>query len=185
MPAGLIGRRVRVAAAASELLIFDGQAQVAPHRAVRPPAAAGADSGPLPGGAGPQARRAARRDRAGPGPRRAARSPRRTTRSGRGRAARHGDAAGTRALIEVLLLHRRLRHADVVAGLTAAGTVGASSADVVAVEARKAADRPGDYRARAESDGRAGEPVVSLTQRRLADPAAVTPLPADHRRRRR
>ena len=32
----------------------------------------------------------------------------------------HGDADGTRALIEVLLLHRHLPHEHVVAGLTAA-----------------------------------------------------------------
>ena len=46
-------------------------------------------------------------------------------------------AAGTRALIEVLLLHRHLHAADVIAGITAALTVGAVNADVVAVEARK------------------------------------------------
>ena len=34
--------------------------------------------------------------------------------------ARLGDAAGTRALVEVLLLHRRLPAADVMAGMTAA-----------------------------------------------------------------
>ena len=36
----------------------------------------------------------------------------------------HGDAAGTRALIEVLLLHRHLDRADVLAGITAALSVG-------------------------------------------------------------
>ena len=36
-----------------------------------------------------------------------------------------------------LLLHRHMASADVVAGLTAEVTVGASTADVVAVEARK------------------------------------------------
>jgi len=35
----------------------------------------------------------------------------------------HGDAAGTRALVEVLLLHRHLRAADVLAGITAALSV--------------------------------------------------------------
>ena len=54
-----------------------------------------------------------------------------------------GDTAGTRALIEVLLLHRHLEHADVLAGITAALSVGSVNADVVAVEARKAAQRRG------------------------------------------
>ena len=35
---------------------------------------------------------------------------------------------GTRALVEVLLLHRRLRHADVLAGITAALAVGSVNA---------------------------------------------------------
>ena len=52
----------------------------------------------------------------------------------------HGDAAGTRALIEVLLLHRHLPHEHVVAGLAAALRAGALTADAVALEARKAAD---------------------------------------------
>ena len=55
----------------------------------------------------------------------------------------HGDAAGTRALVEVLLLHRHLDRADVVAGISAALSVGSTSADVVALEARKAAERRG------------------------------------------
>jgi Mu transposase, C-terminal domain len=54
-----------------------------------------------------------------------------------------GDGPGTRALVEVLLLHRHLEHADVIAGLSAALAVGSVSPDVVAVEARKAAQRRG------------------------------------------
>lgn len=54
-----------------------------------------------------------------------------------------GDAGGTRALVEVLLLHRHLGHADVVAGLAAAVSVGSASPDVVAVEARKATQARG------------------------------------------
>ena len=38
--------------------------------------------------------------------------------------ARHGDSAGTRALIEVLLLHRRMPAAQVIAGITAALAAG-------------------------------------------------------------
>jgi hypothetical protein len=48
-----------------------------------------------------------------------------------------GDAAGTRALVEALLLHRHMSHADVVAGLEAAVSVGATTAEVVAIEARR------------------------------------------------
>ena len=70
--------------------------------------------------------------------------------------ARHGDAAGTKALIEVLLLHRRMPATQVIAGITAALAAGSCSPDVVAVEARKhaAADpeqppgRPGRQRGR-------------------------------------
>ena len=40
----------------------------------------------------------------------------------------HGDAGGTRALVEVLLLHRHLSHHDVVTGLDAAVT--AARADI-------------------------------------------------------
>jgi hypothetical protein len=52
----------------------------------------------------------------------------------------HGDAAGTRALVEVLLLHRHLDRADVVVGISAALSVGSANVDVVALEARKAAE---------------------------------------------
>ena len=41
--------------------------------------------------------------------------------------ARHGDADGTRALIEVLLLHRRMPAAQVIAGITAAVASGSCS----------------------------------------------------------
>ncbi|MGH3238326.1 MAG: IS21 family transposase, partial [Streptosporangiaceae bacterium] len=50
---------------------------------------------------------------------------------------RLGDGAGTRALIEVLLLHRRLPAASVAAGIEAALKAGTCFPDVVAVEARK------------------------------------------------
>jgi len=58
---------------------------------------------------------------------------------------RLGDGAGTRALIGVLLLHRSLPAGAVVAGMTAAMTIGSVDPDVVAVEARRSlepADRP-------------------------------------------
>ncbi|MFF2821206.1 IS21 family transposase [Kitasatospora cineracea] len=51
----------------------------------------------------------------------------------------HGDAEGTRALIDVLLLGRHLPHEHIVAGLATALRAGALTADAVALEARKAA----------------------------------------------
>jgi hypothetical protein len=90
----------------------------------------------------------------------------------------HGDAAGTRALIEVLLLHRHMAHDHVVAGLATAVRTGALTADAVALEARKFAES--DDRPSAEqvpSLQPAGN-VVSLTERRLAQlPADRRPLP--------
>lgn len=77
---------------------------------------------------------------------------------------------------------------DVVAGIEAALTVGAVTADVVAVEARRHAssevDAGGSESGRHLVARRSGreQRVVSLTQRRLADPAAVIAgLPADSR----
>lgn len=52
-----------------------------------------------------------------------------------------GDAAGTRALIEVLCEHRRLPAEAVVAALDAANAAGIVDAQVVVVEARAIADR--------------------------------------------
>jgi transposase len=77
-----------------------------------------------------------------------------------------GDSPGTRALVEVLLLHRRLEHADVLAGVSAALAVGSVSVDVVAVEARKAAQQRGAQLPPAPAPHR--RDVISLTQRRLA-----------------
>jgi len=96
----------------------------------------------------------------------------------------NGDAAGTRELIDVLLLHRSMTEADVVAGITAALQVGAVSADVVALEARRHAGTSGanPHRHPPAHTVAPEHRVVSLTQRRLADPAAVIAgLPADTR----
>jgi hypothetical protein len=90
----------------------------------------------------------------------------------------HGDAGGTRALVEVLLLHRHLDHADVLAGITAALTLDSTSPDVVAVEARKAAQQRG-VELLSGSVALARPRVVSLTQRRLAElPVDQRPLPS-------
>jgi hypothetical protein len=85
-----------------------------------------------------------------------------------------GDGTGTRALVEVLLLHRHLHHDDVTAGLTAAMAVGSVSPDVVAVEARKAAQRRGIQPPPVPAVP-ASHQVISLTQRRQAG------LPVDDR----
>ena len=143
VPARLIGSRVRVMLSANELRVFDGCRLAAVHPRL---IAAGDEHleldhyleilvrkpGALPGSAAlAQARAAGAFTSAHEAFWAAAR-------------ARHGDAAGTRALIEVLLLHRRMPAAQVIAGMTAALGAGSCSPDVVAVEARKhAAATPG------------------------------------------
>lgn len=91
----------------------------------------------------------------------------------------HGDAEGTRALIEVLMLYRHIQHEQVVAGLATALDAGALTADAVALEARKH-----DHR----TEVAIGDPsppeqqqrpsVRSLTEHRLR-----AQLPADDRPR--
>lgn len=98
-----------------------------------------------------------------------------------------GDTAATKELIEVLLLHRSMEACDVIDGIAAALLVGAVSADVVAVEARRVAFERNAGWARPDCHPGAKvdvveHRVVSLTQRRLTDPAAVIAgLPPDKR----
>ncbi len=54
--------------------------------------------------------------------------------------AKYGDKTGTQALVEALLLHRQYPHAQVIAGLEAALTVGALAPEAVAVEVRRAGE---------------------------------------------
>jgi hypothetical protein len=90
---------------------------------------------------------------------------------------RLGDGAGTRALVEVLLLHRRLAHPDVLAGISAALSVGSVRADLVAVQARKAAGQRG--LAPPPPEATPQPRVVSLAERRLAElPGDARPLPS-------
>jgi len=78
----------------------------------------------------------------------------------------------------VLLLHRHLEHADVLAGITAALSVGSVSVDVVAVEARKAAQRRGVQPPPVEATPRRQQ-VINLTARRLVElPGDDRPLPS-------
>jgi transposase len=177
VPARLIGHRVRVRLGASQLVVFDGRAEAARHE--RSTARGGQvlvldhylevvhrKPGALPGATAlAQARAAGTFTPAHDAFWAAARKA-------------LGDSTGTRALIEVLLLHRHLAHADVLAGITAALSVGSVSADVVAVEGRKAAQDRGATLSPAGAAPRR-EPVVSLTERRLAGlPGDDRPLPS-------
>lgn len=182
VPARFIGRKVRVRLRSNELIVLDGRTQIARHERstrrggqvlnldhylevlkIKP--------GALPGATAlVQARECGSFTSAHEAFWAAARKA-------------HGDANGTRELIEVLLLHRNMAHADVIGGLRAAVTVGAISADVVAVEARKhAQDSERGIAAEKTESQESVEKVASLTQRLLADPAAVIAgLPPDSR----
>ncbi len=137
VPARLIGQRVRVSLSAEQLRIFDGSRLVATHPRLTNRAGSNlvldhyleilmGKPGALPGSTAlAQARSSGAFTSTHEAFWAAAR-------------ARHGDAEGTRALIEVLLLHRRLDRDAVLAGIRSALDAGAVSADVVAIEARKA-----------------------------------------------
>ena len=181
VPARLIDSRVRVRLSASELRVFDGSTLVAVHPRL---AAAGAEHlvldhyleilvrkpGALAGSAAlAQARAAGAFTTAHDAFWAAAR-------------ARHGDGTGTRTLIEVLLLHRRLPAAAVTAGITAALQAGSCSPDVVAVEARKHAaaghdEQPGEWPA-LQRPRRSRAAVVTMPQRQAALPADQRPAPS-------
>ncbi|MHA7146542.1 IS21 family transposase [Arthrobacter sp. TmT3-37] len=191
VPAGLIGRPVRVFLRASEVVIFDGRAEIARHPRVVTQHGQSVNldhylevlqhkPGALPGSTALAHARAS--------------GTFTSAHEAFWAAARKtdGDAGGTLALIDVLLLHRSMADQDVIAGITAALTVGAVTADVVAVEARRHqtlggfADESlggsGLDRHRGEQARGPERRVVSLTQRRLADPAAVIAgLPVDTR----
>jgi hypothetical protein len=178
VPARLIGSRVRVMLSANELRVLDGPKLAAVHPRL---IAAGDEHleldhyleilvrkpGALPGSAAlAQARAAGAFTSAHEAFWAAAR-------------ARHGDGAGTKALIEVLLLHRRMPAPQVIAGMTAALAAGSCSPDVVAVEARK--------HAAAASPGTGGEPAWQAMRPRRSRAAVITlparrdPLPPDAR----
>src|SRR5262245_47230896 len=139
VPSRLIGRQVRVLLNASDLTVYDGRTPVATHERLLTKGGSRVDldhylealvrkPGALPGATALEQARTA--------------GTFTTAHDARWAAAckAHGDTAGTRALIEVLLLHRHANQRDVVAGITAALQAGALTADAVALEARKAAD---------------------------------------------
>jgi hypothetical protein len=179
VPVRLIGRRVRVLLSASDLVVYDGQVQVARQERLSTRGGQRVDldhylealvrkPGALPGATAlEQARQGGRFTPVHDAWWAAARKA-------------HGDAAGTRALIEVLLLHRSMPHEHVVAGIAAALAAGALTADAVAVEARKAAQGEAGDTAPAEQGCAGPAPVVtSLTARRLAAlPPDTRPLPS-------
>ncbi|MFW6599833.1 IS21 family transposase [Propionibacteriaceae bacterium Y2011] len=184
VPAHLIGRKVRVSLRASHLAVYDGHTLVATHRRVASRGGHVVDldhylevlrvkPGALPGST---ALAAARATGAFTSAHEAFWAEARKV---------NGDADGTRELIDVLLLHRSLPAEAVTAGISAALTVGAVSAEVVAVEARRHHTATGGANTDRQPAARPAvfeQRVVSLTQRRLADPAAVIAgLPADTR----
>ncbi|TSE15804.1 IS21 family transposase [Arthrobacter sp. KBS0703] len=186
VPARFIGRRVRVSLRASELVVFDGRAVVARHQRIVAKSGQSVQldhyvevlktkPGALPGST---ALARARVSGAFTSAHEAFWAASRRV---------NGDAEGTRALIDVLLLHRSMDAPDIEAGITAALGVGAVSADVVAVEARRhasdsTAGGSGSDRHRGAHAEAKVQRVVGLTQRRLMDPAAVIAgLPRDTR----
>ena len=180
VPARLIDTRVRVRLLANRLEVFDGPKLAAVHPRL---AAAGAEHldldhyleillrkpGALAGSAALAQARAA-----------GAFTPAHQEFWDRARA-RLGDGPGTRALIEVLLLHRRMPAAQVTAGVSAALAAGSSSPDVVAIEARKqpaAAGQPpeGPWPALRPRPSRAA--VVTLPRHQADLPADRRPAPS-------
>ena len=177
VPVRLIGRQVRVVLRSSELVIYDGRHEAARHERMT---ARGGEALVLdhylealmrkPGAmAGSVLLDQARAAGVFTGAHEALWSAARRA---------SGEPAATRVLVEVLLLHRHMAAADVITGIEAALSVGAHAADVVAVEARRAADA---RTAAPAPDSDADEPapqVASLTLRRLAALSADSrPLP--------
>jgi transposase len=91
-----------------------------------------------------------------------------------------GDGAGTRALIEVLLLHRHLPAGHVLAGIQATLTVGSTDPALVAIQARRLADAPlADVVPITCARGRDDRPAPTLTgyDSLLDHPAGATVIP--------
>jgi hypothetical protein len=138
VPARFIGRKVRVSLRANHVLVFDGRREVARHpRLTRRYAYRDVLDHYLeillgkPGAlAGSSALAIARAEGSFTATHQAFWDAAMTA---------HGPAEGTRALIEVLLLHRHRPTQAVIAGMAAALAAGSTSPELVAVETRKAA----------------------------------------------
>lgn len=171
VPARLVGRRVRVLLRATEVVVFEGRTRLAVHERSRVRGSTtlvldhylevlARKPGALPGATALAQARAAGTFTA--------------THEAFWSAARaqHGDAPGTQALVEVLLLHRHHRAEHVLAGITAALAVGATSPDVVAVETRRAAG---------STPAPTTDPGASLLALPVPAPPAAVVLPTDDR----
>jgi transposase len=95
----------------------------------------------------------------------------------------HGDAVGTRLLIEVLLLHRRMPAKAVQMGMASAIRAGSTSVDVVAIEARKAEaeardNAPEDMEEEPPPWAEPSAQIVSLPERRAWLPEDNRPPPS-------
>lgn len=174
VPSRLIGRQVRVLLNASDLTVYDGRTLVATHERLLTKGGACLDlahyleafvrkPGAFPGATALEQARGAGTFTAAHDAWWAAACK------------AHGDTEGTRALIEVLLLHRHTEHGHVVAGITAALQAEALTADAVALEARKTVDAADDGASVVGPPSPDTTSVASLTQRRL------THLPVDTR----
>jgi hypothetical protein len=97
----------------------------------------------------------------------------------------HGDAVGTRALIEVLLLHRRMSASSVLAGIVVTLDAGSTSPELVAIEARKAVsggappdpDPSTTELPQAAEDDPGGATIITLPVRR-PPPDDARPMPS-------
>nr|WP_240929600.1 IS21 family transposase [Streptomyces coryli] len=143
VPVRLIGLKVRVLLHANDLIVYEGRREVACHERLSTKGGSCLvldhylevllrKPGAFPGSTALEQAKAAGRF-----------TPMHENWWAAARAA-HGEAEGTRALIEVLLLSRHLPHDHVVNGLAAAFRSGALTADAVALEARKAAETDKD-----------------------------------------
>lgn len=183
VPAHLIGRKVRVSLRASHLNIYDGHQLVAVHPRVASRGGHVDDldhylevlkhkPGALPGSTALAAARAS-----------GAFTPVHEAFWAETRKV-NGNSEGTKELIDVLLLHRSLPADAVIAGISSALKIGAVSAEVVAIEARRHTPAGGATLERHPAAHRVAQEqkVVSLTQRRLTDPdAVIAGLPPDTR----
>ena len=184
VPARFIGRTVHVLLRSDEVLIFHGRTEIARHPRLTTKGAERlvldhflevllAKPGAL---AGSEALDQARRQGTFTAAHEAFWSAAR---------AAQGESEGTKTLVHVLLLHRHLQHPDVVAGIRAALAIGSCTADVVALEARKAAQTHGrspTVTAKAVSPDlpdALDSQVASLSAHRAVRlPSDVRPLPA-------
>jgi len=178
VPVRLIGRRVRVLLHASVLIVYDGRVEACRHERLMTKSGSRLDldhyleallrkPGALPGATALEQARAAGRF-----------TP---VHDAWWTAAckAHGDAAGTRALIEVLLLHRHMAHEHVVAGLAAALRAGALTADAVALQARKSTDGDDEHHEPVNLPHPLPSNVIWLASRRPPQlPADTRPLPS-------